>query len=99
MKKRRRYFPIIIALCTLTILWFSGLLPKEAAKIAANNYMSKQEDGHLYEFNTIEYSSAHDSYFASYSLKGDNEKSRGLEIPYRYSPFFGIYKDSKDFKD
>lgn len=60
--------------------------------------MEKQENGSLYEFNDIEYSPFHDSYFVSYQLKENTEETRGLEILYKYFPFWGVFKDSNDFK-
>ena len=73
-------------------LWFSGVLPKQIAKITANNYMSHQENGEEYEFDYIEYSSVHDSYFAYYTIEG-NEKKRVIEIWNTYF-FFGVRYDN-----
>lgn len=99
MKKRKGFVIIIVLLCTLLLLWFSGLLPKQVAKIIADNYMEKQENSSLYEFNHIEYSPFHDSYFVSYNLKENIEEKRSLEILYKYFPFWGVFTDSNDFTD
>ena len=99
MKKKRILLSILFALVILLILWFSGLLPKQVAKLAANNYMSNQEDSEGYEFEKIEYSSAHDSYFVSYVLNNNEEDTRSLEIPDKYFPFGGVFKDSRDWLD
>lgn len=99
MVKRKLCFLIILLLCTLILIWFSGLLPKQVAIVVANNYMAEQENCNLYEFKNIEYSSAHDSYFVCYTLKEDIQKGRWLEIPYKYFPFYGVFKDSNHFTD
>ena len=96
MKKRRWCLIIIVFLCSFLLLWFSGVLPKQVAKIVADNYMAKLEDD--YEFNSIGYSSVHDSYFVSYFLKEDPEEHRGVEIPCKYFPFI-VLSDSDDYID
>ncbi len=96
MKKKKILLGICITLIILLILWFSGLLPKQVAKLLAYNYMSNQEDSAGYEFVDIEYSSAHDSYFVYYVLNGNEEDKRNLEIPYKFFPFGGVFWDSNN---
>lgn len=99
MKTRRWLTYAVIVLVGFMILWFSGLLPKQVAKAVANRYIANQENAALYEFEQIEYSPFHDSYFVCYNLKNDPQKTRSLEIPYRYFPFWGVFSDSDDFKE
>ncbi|MEG0892339.1 MAG: hypothetical protein RR998_01475 [Oscillospiraceae bacterium] len=96
MKRRKWVLAIVIMIFSFSLLWFSGLLPKQVAKVTANNYMANQENSTEYEFERIEYSPFHDSYFVLYTLNGNAEKTRSLEICYKYFPFFGVFTDSDD---
>lgn len=97
MKKFNWYLIGLSFVCIITLLWFSGLLPKQVAKIVADNYILNQENGHEYELESIEYSLTHDSYFVNFSLNGDKENGKTLNIPYKYFPFF-VLSDSNELE-
>lgn len=78
------------------VLWFSGILPKECAKSAAENYMKNDVlYGEYYKAEYAEYSPAHDSYFVYFSggpnPSGEMGTTRHIGVYYRYFPFFVWY--------
>ena len=78
------------------ILWFSGILPKEAAKLSAERYMKNEVlHGEYYHAEYVEYSPAHDSYFVYFSggpnPSGEMGATRHIGVYYRYFPFFVWY--------
>ncbi len=94
--KKKTVTMIAGLLCTvLLLLWFGGILPKEAAKIAAENYMKNQLYGEQYEVRYAEYSPAHDSYFVYFSggpnPEGEMGTTRHIGVYYRWFPFFVWY--------
>ena len=84
------------SLClVLLLLWFGGILPKEAAKISAREYMDQQLYGEFYRVQYAEYSPAHDSYFVYFSggpnPNGEMGTTRHIGVYYRWLPFFVWY--------
>ena len=93
MKKKRVVLILIIVVAFLT-LWFSDYLPKQVVKIVAGNYISKQENSIKYRLIDVEYSSAHDCYFAYYQNENDsNAETRYIGVNYRWFPVW-VYFDS-----
>lgn len=93
MVKNKRLISIItVVIVTVTLLWFSDILPKKVAEVVAINYVSKQEDGNNYKVTGVDYSPAHNCYFV-YFVNNDYEQ-RNIGIYYRYFPFDAYY-DSK----
>lgn len=93
--KKKIYSAIIIFCAAFVILWFSGILPKQAAAFAAEKYMESQLYGEYYEAEYAEYSPAHDSYFVYFSggpnPSGEMGTTRHIGVYYRYFPFFVWY--------
>ncbi len=84
------------AVCVAFLLfWFSGILPKTAAKSSAEKYMNNQLYGEYYNAEYVEYSPAHDSYFVYFSggpnPSGEMGTTRHIGVYYRFFPFFVWY--------
>lgn len=93
MKQKRLVAIFFIAVAFLA-LWFSDILPKQVVKVVANNYISKQEVSIEYRLKDVEYSPAHDCYFAYYENENDaNAETRNIGIYYRWFPVW-VYFDS-----
>ncbi len=79
------------------VLWFSDVLPKQAAKSAAESYMENQLYGEFYKAEYVEYSPAHDSYFVYFSggpnPEGEMGTTRHIGVYYRYFPV-SVWYDS-----
>lgn len=94
MKSNLKRRIIIITVVAFILLWFSDFLPKQVVKIVAGNYISKQEDGNDYKLKDVEYSPAHDCYFAYYYKKENpSGETRNIGVYYRWLPF-DVYFDS-----
>jgi hypothetical protein len=92
--KNKRFITIIVIVIVFLALWFSGVLPEEMVKVVAHNYISKHGDGVEYKFKNVEYSSAHDCYFAYYEYENDpNAETRNIGVYYRWFPVW-VYFDS-----
>ena len=93
--KKKTNVVIGIFCAVFVVLWFSGVLPKLAAKSAAEKYMESQLYGEYYKAEYTEYSPAHDSYFVYFSggpnPSGEMGTTRHIGVYYRYFPFFVWY--------
>lgn len=91
--KKKRWIVTLIVIGFLA-LWFSDVLPKQVVKLVASNYMSKQENGHNYKLKMVEYSPAHDAYFAYFNNATiPDQDARNIGVYYRWFPFH-VYFDS-----
>jgi len=98
MKKKAVLGFIITAAAVLVIFWFSGVLPKEVAKLTAIIYVEKNSNGMEYEIKGVEYSPAYDYYFVYLNnVFAPAEKVRSIGVIYRYFPFF-IISDSESWE-
>jgi len=75
---------IIIILIGIFILWISGLIPKQIAKISATNYLKNNFPKKQYEFVSIEWSSSFDGYLMKF--KDENEKECRFIMNNKYFP-------------
>lgn len=92
--KKKKGLVIGIIILAFSILWFSDFLPKQVVKIVAGNYITRQENGDKYKLKEVEYSPAHDCYFAYFYEKENLEgKTRNIGVYYRYFPI-SVYFDS-----
>lgn len=92
--KNKRFITVIVIAIVFLALWFSGFLPEQVVKIVAGNYISKQKDGVEYKLKDVEYSPAHDCYFAYYADKNNpNVQTRNIGVYYRWLPVW-VYFDS-----
>ena len=95
MKKKVLTAAAGILCLAFLLLWFGGILPKEAAKISAEKYMKNQLYGEQYKVQYAEYSPAHDSYFVYFSggpnPEGEMGTTRHVGVYYRWLPFFVWY--------
>lgn len=95
MKNKKAYLFLGVLCVLFLVLWFSDILPKAAAKSAAEKYMNEQLYGEFYDAEYAEYSPAHDSYFVYFSggpnPDGKMGTTRHVGVYYRYFPFFVWY--------
>lgn len=94
--KNKKFSAFLGIICAaILILWFSGILPKQFAKSAAEKYMENQLYGEFYDAEYAEYSPAHDSYFVYFSggpnPSGEMGTTRHIGVYYRWFPFFVWY--------
>lgn len=94
MKKRKKCVALgIIAI--FLMMWFSKCLPKQVVKLVAINYMAQQEDGAKFILKEVDYSSAHNAYFAYFDNQEDMDgETRNIGIYYKWFPFY-VYFDSQ----
>ena len=95
MKERKLSLVIGVICAAILVFWFSGILPKQFAKSAAERYMDEQLYGEFYDAEYVEYSPAHDSYFVYFSggpnPSGEMGTTRHIGVYYRFFPFFVWY--------
>ena len=93
--KKKIITVFLVFVLVFALLWFSDILPAQAAKIAAKSYMKEQLYGEHYKIEYSEYSPAHDSYFVYFSggpnPEGKIGTTRHVGVYYRYFPFFVWY--------
>ena len=83
-KKRIVIAMIIIILVIILILWISGIIPKQIARISAANYLKNNFPGKKYEYVDIEWSSSFGAY--SIKFKDENDKIIGFLMNNKYFP-------------
>jgi hypothetical protein len=91
--RRRRWITtiVIVFILALSIGWFSDGIPKVIVKQMADSHLAKKgADELIFEF--VEYSPAHDCYFAHYIDK-DGEY-RNIGVYHRWLPI-EVYFDSE----
>lgn len=83
-KKRAFIVTIIIILAIILVLWTSGIIPKQIARISATNYLKKNFPKIQLEYVDIEWSST----FGGYSIrfKDENNKIYGFIMNNKYFP-------------
>lgn len=92
--RKKKGLIISIFIFTFLILWFLDFLPQQVVKIVAKGYISQQENGDRYKLKNVEYSPAHDCYFAYfYEKENPDGETRNIGVYYRYIPI-SIYFDS-----
>jgi len=83
-KKRIIIGIVVIVLVVILVLWISGVIPKQIAKISANNYLKKNFPQKQFEYVDIEWSSS----FGGYSIRFKDEKGEivGFIMNNKYFP-------------
>lgn len=83
-KKRNIMLVLIFIVVFIFILWISGIIPKQIAKISATHYLKKNFPEKQYEFVNIEWSSSFGGY--SISFKDEDDKMIGFIMNNKYFP-------------
>lgn len=83
-KKRVFIVTIIIILAMILVLWTSGIIPKQIARISATNYLKKNFPKIQLEYVDIEWSSSFGGY--SIKFKDENNKIYGFIMNNKYFP-------------
>lgn len=83
-KKKIIVISILLILGVVLVLWISGIIPKQIARISATNYLEKNFPKKKYEYVDIEWCSSMDGYLVRY--KDENNDIFGLIMPNKYFP-------------
>lgn len=83
-KKRIIIITIVVILIVILGLWFSGIIPKQIARISATNYLKKNFPKIQLEYVDVEWSSS----FGGYSIrfKDENNEIYGFIMNNKYFP-------------
>lgn len=93
IRKRRQITAIVIVVVlALVVGWFSDGLPKVIVKQMADCHLAQNGGDDELVFQFVEYSPAHDSYFAHY-VDSDGDY-RNIGVYYRWFPI-DVYFDSE----
>lgn len=71
MKKKCSIIMIIIFIVVIIILWISGIVPKQIAKIYANNYMANNFSEMQLEYVNIKWNKYYGDYIITYKDKNN----------------------------
>lgn len=83
-KKRNIIVATIVILLIVLILWISGIIPKQIARISATYYLKKNLPKKQFEFVDIVWFSSFDGY--SIKFKDENGKEFGFIMNNKYFP-------------
>lgn len=83
-KKRNIIIAIIIILLIVLVLWISGIIPKQIARISATYYLKKNLPEKQFEYVDIVWNSSFDGY--SIKFKDENGKEIGFIMNNKYFP-------------
>ena len=75
---------IIVVLLLIIVLWISGIIPKQIARISATNYLKKSFPKKQYEYENIEWSSTMGGYLIKF--KDENNVITSFIMPSKYFP-------------
>ena len=84
MKKKKIIISAIVVILLLTVLWFSGIIPTQIAKIYATNYMQNNYPEMQLEYVNIEWSKYHEDYLITF--KDKNNQNYSCVIGPKYFP-------------
>ncbi len=87
-KKKRLIIPVVIIITVIT-LWVTGVVPSGICILTASRYVNEKYSERNFQYDFIEYSSAHSKYFVHFK---DNE---GKDIGVMTS-IFGVDYDPLD---
>lgn len=82
--KKKILIGIVVIVCIISILWLSGMIPKQIAKVSAINYLKNAFPNKEFEFENIEWYST----FGAYSIrfKDENNETIGFLMNNKYFP-------------
>ena len=93
MNKKTVIGIIIIILVIILGLWISGVIPKQIAKIAAENYLKSQFAEKHYTYVNIEWN----RYAAGYLISFKDENNKTVSF-YMYNKYFPIHPGQGTFQ-
>lgn len=99
-KKKIIIVTIILILVAILGLWFSGIIPKQIAKISATNYLKKNFPKIQLEYVDIEWSSSFGGY--SIKFKDENNETYSFIMNNKYFPIAlgqGLFGFEEKYRD
>lgn len=99
-KKRNVMVILIVVIMMILVLWFSGIIPKQIARISATNYLKKNFPKMQLEYLDIEWSSSFDGY--SIRFKDENNEIYGFIMNNKYFPITlgqGLFGFEEEYKE
>lgn len=99
MKKKKRLIPIV-TIAMITVLWFTGIVPKQIAKISGTNYVSKHFPEMELECAGVEYADVYGSYLITF--KGSDDNTYSCVIRPKYFPVSmgqGLFSIESDYAE
>ncbi len=82
---------IVALMIFLIVLWATGMIPKTIGAVSAKAYVDAHHQSLNLTFDSMEYSSAHGSYFAYFTYPNGERIAFEMNGG-RYFPF-GVFKD------
>lgn len=98
--ENKKWFFFVAIISVMTALWFSGVVPKQIAKIYGANYIKKHFTEMQLGCTGIEWSKVHGDYLIT--LKGKNGKEYRCVIGPKYFPVFigqGLFAIESDYAE
>lgn len=99
MKKKKWVIPIVI-IGVIIVLWFTGIMPKQIAKISGTTYVNKNFPEMQLEYVGVEYADVYGDYLITF--KGANGNTYSCVIGPKYFPVYmgqGLFAIQSDYAD
>lgn len=99
MKKKKRVIPIAI-IGAIIVLWFTGVIPKQIAKVAGANYVKEHFPKMQLECVEVEWAAVYGDY--SITFKGPNGDTYSCLIGPKYLPISmgqGLFAMESDYAE
>lgn len=98
-KKRIIVITMVVIFIVILVLWISGIIPKQIARISATNYLEKNFPKMKLEYVNIEWSSSFGGY--SIKFKDKNNKTYSFIMNNKYFPISlgqGLFAFEEEYK-
>jgi len=99
MKKKNWLIPVAI-IGIIIVLWFTGIIPKQIAKISGTSYVNKHFPEMQLECVGVEYAAVYGDYLITF--KGTNENTYSCVIGSKYFPVSmgqGLFAMESDYAE
>ena len=99
MKKKKWVIPIVI-IGVIMVLWFTGIIPKQIAKISGTTYVNEHFPEMQLECVGVEYADVYGDYLITF--KGTNENTYSCVIGPKYFPVSmgqGLFAIESDYAE
>ena len=99
MKKKKWVIPIVI-IGVIMVLWFTGIIPKQIAKISGTTYVNEYFPEMQLECVGVEYADVYEDYLITF--KGTNENTYSCVIGPKYFPVSmgqGLFAIESDYAE
>lgn len=99
MKKKKWVIPIVI-IAVIIMLWFTGIIPKQIAKISGTSYVNNHFPEMQLECVGVEYADVYGDYLITF--RGTHENTYSCVIGPKYFPVFmgqGLFDIESDYAE